>query len=302
MPLITAKMGISPSVLNKGFIFVDTGENIAALGPTAGPVVAVCTVSGSTFLADHVYFRKVGGTWQVLNLSKHDHGEDDDDSGGLYSNILYANSNLYYQIRYGGPFYPMMYNQVQGSGASVGLDEAVGITLLKTGAIATSNANSKTGWMGHDWGRPSRFDIKLRVDSSTQVIARAGVNVEALGEGNSTGSKYGIEFCDSTGPNWQIASADSTTRSLLGTTAPGSTAGEQNYRLEHIPGAAGVGAVKLTVGLTGTSPFWMKTSNPPQASGNSDPTKTVSFGIKTQDTNVKNMQVYGFCFIGIPLF
>jgi hypothetical protein len=298
--VISGKTALSPSVGNEGFVLKATGDEIAALGSTAGVQVARCTLSGSGFIQDHVYYRKVDGTWAALNQIIHTHDQDDDDSGGIYYKILLANQTAYYSIRYGGPFFNVMYNQTSGTGNFIGLDQALGVTKLSTGAVATASANTKTGWMPHDWGQSSKFWIKFRVDSASQVIARAGVNVEAMGDSNNAGAKYGIEGCDSTGTSFQLVSASNTTRSLLGTTLPLSETQEKNYRLEHIPGGPGTGAIKLTRDLYTTSPFWVKTTDPPPASGVSDQTKTVSMGIKTQDTNIKTMYIHGFAFDGRP--
>jgi hypothetical protein len=301
MPIIASKTGISPSILNAGFVFAGTGAEIAALGSTAGPQIARCTASGSGFTADRVYFRLVGGTWNVLNQAKHTHDQADDDSGGLLSDILYANTNNVYRQEKWGWFGNVMLNEYTGTGAGCFADLATGSTKLSTGTENTSYANSRTGGRRHDWAQFSRVDLRIRADSGTNVIARAGVNMDTLSGSNTSAACYGIEFCTSTGVNWQLVSSDGTTRSITGSTAPGTTAAAQYYKIEHIPGAPGTGAVKLTTGMS-ASPFWTKTTNPPPASGGSDAAKTVSMGIKTTDTTQKNLYVWGFCFTSVPAF
>lgn len=300
MSLITGKTGYSPAVANRGFVFEGTGADIAALGTSTGVQIARCTVSGSGFTADKVYFRKVDGTWEVLNMTQHTHDQNDQDSGGLLSDILYANTNLVYTQQKWGWIGNTMFNEFAGTGAGVFSDIATGSTKLATGAVNTSYVNMITSGRKHDWASPSRLDIRFRVDSSTSIIARAGVCVDSLSGSNSSAVQYGIEGCDSSGVNIQLVSSDGTTRSVQGTTAPLSTTAAQYYRIEHIPGSPS--SVKLTTGMS-TSPFWIKTTNPIPATGASrGNVNTVSMGVKTQDTTVKNMYVWGFTFVSVPSF
>ena len=300
MPLVAGKTGLSPSLLNKGFIFEGTGAEIAALGSSTGVQVARCTISGSGFAADEVYFRKVDGTWLPLNQIRHTHDQNDDDSGGLFSNILYANTNNVYRQEQWGWFGNVMLNEFTGSGAGIFADITTGSTKLSTANIATSYVNMKKSGRKHDWASPSRVDYRLRVDSSTQIITRAGVCSDSLSGSNTSTAQYGIEFCDSTGINWQICSASGSVRSIMGTTAPGSTSAAQYYRIEHFPGSGG--SIKLTTGMS-TSPFWVKTSDPPPATGASrGDSNTLSMGVKTSDTTVKNLYVWGFTFVSTPSF
>jgi hypothetical protein len=299
--LVVGKTGISPSLLNAKGLFKGTGAEIAALSTSTQVSLAYCTQTLSGFLQDHYYFRRVDNTWEVLNLSKHDHAQDDDDSGGLFSTMLYNNMHLYYRKQYSGFFGNEMVIDLAntgGPGVFSLFQDGSGATQLVTGNLATTYTNVRNGGRRHDWAKRSRFDIKCRVDTATQVVARAGTGMETLALGNDVNPKYGIEFCDSTGANWQIVSASGSTRSLFNTTLPGSTAGPLLYKLEHTPGVPGTGQVRLTLGLSST-PFFVKTSDPPPATGGSDPVRTVDVGIKTQDTNIKKFIVWFMGFEGL---
>ena len=302
MPLITGKTGLSPSLLNQIGLFVGTGSDIAGLGTGSNVKLAYCTTSGSGFIAEHYYFRKQDNSWQVLNLTKHYHDQDDDDSGGLYSQIRYNNRHQYYAVELQGSFTGQVFQEISGSGgASVNVPSGDYVT-LSTGTTVTNYANIKTGGRRHEWDLPSRFDIKCRTNASTQLVARAGVNMESLIGGNDVISKYGMEFCDSTGANWQVVSASGSVRSIQASSAVGATGTAIMYRLEHTPGGAGVGQVKFTVGF-GASPFTVKTSDPPHSAGGADysqPANTVTAGIKTSDTNNKEFYIWGMWFEGIP--
>lgn len=300
MPLITNKTGLSPALLNALGIFQGTGADIAALGVGSNVKVAYCSASSSGFLADHIYFRRLDNTWQVLNLTKHDHAQDDDDSGGLYKNIRYNNRHLYYSIELQGTFDQQVYQELS-SNALIYPGDGAHVT-VQTGSTATNYANIKTGGRRHNWDYPSRFDIKCRTGSGSQLVARAGCHMESLIGGNDVISKYGIEFCDSTGSNWQIVSASGTVRSIQTTTYPGFTSNSIIYSLEHTPGGVGVGQVKLTTGLN-PSPFVVKTSDPPHSMGGADylqAQNTVSAGIKTNDGNNKQFFIFGIWFEGVP--
>lgn len=297
MALVVEKSGLSPNFLNPRLVYTGTGNEIQALGTINSPKLMIATAisANGQLNQDKVYFRKVDGTLQVLNLVKHYHDSDTDDSGGLLEEIYYRNVAQTINIQNWGAM--LMASQIDtvGVNASVFSDFnnpqwTGGKVALSTGEYANNVANIRTGGISHDWGRKSKMNIVCQIAGNVNLVVRAGINAEPMTQVNDTYKKVGMEFCDSTGVNWNVFSSNGV-RSLLTTTFPGSSI-KQGYQIAHNPS-------QNTRLQSGASSFVSKTTDCP-GTGPSDNSRLIGCGIKTADNSSKVMYVWGMTFVGWP--
>lgn len=298
MSLVTERSGLSPNFLNPRLLYTATGDQILALGVSNTPKLMLATANSTNGLVgiDKVYFRKNDNTLQVLNLVKHYHDTDTDDAGGLQQEQLYRNLAQTIQIQQWGAMLLASHINIVGTNSAVTADfdnatVAGGKVNLNTGEFANNLANIRTGGVSHDWSKKSKMNIVCQVSGSVNLVVRAGICAEPLISVNDVNKKVGMEFCDSTGVNWNIFSSNGV-RSLLSTTYPGSTT-KQGYQIAHTPATN-------TRLQTGASSFVTKSSDCP-GTGASDNGRLIGCGIKTAEPVTKNLYVWGMTFAGSPI-
>lgn len=298
MSLVVEKSGLSPNFLNPRLVYTGTGDQIKALGTVNTPKVmlATATSADATVGQDKVYFRKVDNTLQVLNLTKHYHDTDLDDSGGLLQESLYRNLAQTINIQQWGAMLLASHINIVGTNAAVTADFDNGSIPgghidVHTGEFANNVANVRTGGVSHDWSKKSKMNIVCQVAGSVNIVCRAGINAEPLTQVNDVAKKAGMEFCDSTGVNWNIFSSNGV-RSLLTTTFPGATT-KQGYQIIHTPATN-------TRLQAGASSFTVKSSDCP-GTGAGDSARTIGCGLKTADATTKDLYVWGMTFAATPL-
>lgn len=232
---------ISAARMNAKTVWIGTGTQLAALSPTFAGQIAVSTTTASGFTGDTAYFRNAANdTWLFLSMSKHTHSTDTHLSGGLYTDIRYANFLDAYTLDYKNAKKEDFHSILGGSGTVTNdVSSSSGKVIIDTGIVANDYAQIVDYGVKFGFGRKSRFAVKMGLNGETNLITRIGIAGEDINGANTTTRKYGIEGCDSTGINWVMFSANGTTRSGTVTTNTGLNSGfdttGQNYRLDHTP-------------------------------------------------------------------
>jgi hypothetical protein len=298
MSLVTERSGLSPTFLNPRLVYTATGDQILALGVSNTPKLMLANANSTNGVIgiDKVYFRKNDNTLQVLNLVKHYHDADTDDAGGLLQESLYRNVATTINIQQWGAMLLASHVNIVGTNAKVSGDFDNGTVVggkvaITTGEFANNVANIRTGGVSHDWSKKSKFNIVCQVAGSTNLVVRAGINAEPMTAVNDAGKKAGMEFCDSTGPYWNIFSSNGV-RSILASTFTGATT-KQGYQIVHTPATN-------TRLQAGASSYLIKSNDCP-GTGASDNARLIGCGIKTTDTVTKTLYVWGMTFVGTPI-
>ena len=118
---------------------------------------------------------------------------------------------------------------------------------INTNTSVGGNASIERDGVQLSFAEKSSFQVKLRVTSATNFTrCRVGIGAELASEANITNiRKYGIEGCSSSGVNWLVFSANTTTRTTLSSASPVATAAHTSYRVSN-----NVSDVTFRVGTT----------------------------------------------------
>lgn len=274
-------------------------DSIQTLSPIYPNMLVVCTASGAGFIKDVMYLRNSDNTaWLGGSGGKHTHSADTDASGGLFTDILYANQPLAYHESNMSP--TLGWFRTELSSASNPTDDVAGSRLnINTGTTNGAWVNCSRSGVKLDMSRKQRLIVKMNISPvSTFATARVGVNaerVEATVSGTGSPSRYGMEFCDSAGTSrsWDVFSGDDGgNRSATNVAAADAAQGAPKaYKFEYIPGTN----VKFYVSSNTAS--LTKSTNVP-ATGSILAPRALSLGIRTNNTSAKNLFLYGISFVG----
>jgi hypothetical protein len=124
------------------------------------------------------------------------------------------------------------------------------------------------------------------------------MNMESMDLTNDVVPKFGVESCSATNSNWNIVTADGTTRTAidgqasLDNTASVGTA--HGFVLDNLPGAY------VNFYFDNNTVVSKSTNLPPASSAaNTIPRNTLcNYGIKTTDTTAKHLYVWGLAIVG----
>lgn len=290
----TAKDYPSPARLNKKTNFVGTGTELAALSTTYAGQLASVTVSGGGYIGGIVYKRSTDNTtWEGLSTSKHYHDADSETGGGLLANVFIENIGQFY-------FLNMLHASVgkaavvKASGASATdvVDATNSRIDLNTGTVSGDYVNVQNGGIKLSFTGNAVWQARVRFNANTMFAARMGVHTENIQDSTVVDRKFGIEACDSASvaKNWQIVTANATTRSVFDTTEDCNQAQDRSYKLEFTTATD----VKFTV--EGTTIFTTTSSIP--TTFRTGQARIANFGIKTNNTTGKILRVCGYAVYG----
>lgn len=279
--------------MNQKTKFVGTGTEIAALtsGQTWPGMSIFCTLTGSGFNENVAYTRNKDNTAFMEDNPIHRHDTNFPASGGWESDIGFA--NVQFTVRKLFFRKSEWYSEVSGAGTVA--DTFSGNELfvdLDTGTTANGWAQIRNSGIRVNVNRKTHLRATVDISSSSNVIGRWGVAVEPIADTNTGAKKIGIEFCDSTGSNLQILSADGTTRSVLDSGKATDTIGWQAHALHHDPN------VPTLDFYYSTDAKVSKTTNLPITGVIDDFNKFLIFAIKTTSTVTKEMAINAVSFSG----
>jgi hypothetical protein len=217
---------ISSYKLNKSTQHFMTGlemENITSTDMERGWQV-YCTESSSIFTGGRLYQRKLDNSAfeEIETVSATDTVDD------LINDMATVHS--------GTNLAPTLedFNRYVNSAATITYAADNGVQ-INTNTTVGGNATVERAGVQMSFAAKSSFQVKLRVTSATNFTrCRVGIGAELASEANITNiRKYGIEGCSSSGVNWLVFSANTTTRTTLSSASPVATAAHTSYRVSN---------------------------------------------------------------------
>lgn len=222
-----------------------------------------------------------------LSQSKHLHNADTNQAGGLMRDILAANIGNF--LQFSKPIGLAIEEFTSsGSGGSTTKDPSSGAIKLDTSTGSGNYRVLQMTGVRPSFGQYSVMQTKMQFTGNvTNQFARWGFNLESMAVSNDSTSKYGIESCHATNGNWFIVTADDSSRSQQDSLKPLLGSGSvQSYRVEYFPGSS----VDF---IYATDSAVSKTTNLPQSGSPPPQNNVVNYGVKTTDTNAKQLFVWG---------
>lgn len=291
---------ISASELNKKTI---TFTNDVAGGTWIPGQLLVSNVDNGAWKKNDVAMRKVDDDgFAAVSQSRHLHDADTNAAGGLLSDIYRANvgSLLIFSKPLG--FGPSDLYTYGSATATIALDLATGATKLDTLTTAGNYLVSKIMGVSPSLKLPLTIKTKMQFHGNvTNVFTRWGVNMEPMDLSNSNTAKWGIESCPAVNGNWNLVSSDGTTRtaidasaSLEGTTTVSGSAGSRDHQIDYLPGSM------INYWYHNNTVVSKSTQMPSinAAPGTIPPDNVVNIGLKTSDTNSKQLYIWGMAVLG----
>jgi hypothetical protein len=217
---------ISSYKLNKSTQHYMTGlemESITSTDVERGYHV-YCTESSAVYTGGRLYQRKLdnSGFEEIETVSTTDTVDDFISEMGT----VHAEKDLSPNIE--------KFNRYVNSAATITYAADNGVQ-INTNTTVGGNATVERAGVQLSFAAKSSFQVKLRVTSATNFTrCRVGIGAELASEANITNiRKYGIEGCSSSGVNWLVFSANTTTRTTLSSASPVATAAHTSYRVSN---------------------------------------------------------------------
>lgn len=297
----TAGVPISASKLNKKTItFSDDVTSEVAI---PGQLFCSTSNSGSFSKNDWVARNVDGDGYTLVSQSRHKHNADTNAAGGLLSDIYRANIGqflLFHKPVGFGPSDLYSYANAVTPTPTIGLDLLSGATKLDTLVAANNYLVSKIFGVSPSLAVPLKIKTKMQFHgNTTNQFVRWGVNMETMDVTNDNTAKIGIESCAATNSNWNIVTADGTLRTAIDAQASldgTATAGQapHGFTLEYLPGSF------VNFSFDNNIVISKSTNLPDQTSpaGTIPANNVVNYGLKTTDTNSKQLYIWGLSIIG----
>jgi hypothetical protein len=188
------------------------------------------------------------------------------------------------------------------SAGTIAKDLATGAVKMDTTTTTGTYIVSKIQGVSPSLKFPLTMETKMQyTGAATNAFIRWGLNAEPLDLSNSVTVKYGIESCPAVNGNWNIFSADGTTRTAIdaGAALEGSNAvnGSVNARahiLDFLPGNM------LNYYYENNTVVSKSTQLPSISSvpGAIPSDNVCTYGLKTADTSAKQLYIWGLAIHG----
>lgn len=297
-----AGLPVSAAELNKKTILFS--DNIANETPEPGQLI-VSTATNGAWLPNDVVLRKVDDSgYQFVSLARHTHNADTNAAGGLVSDIFRANIGkmlLFQNVLGMGPDDLMTYVGPT-SAPTIALDLATGATKLDT--LGTTGNYIVSKIMGVSPSLKVNLTAQTKMQyhgAATNAFVRWGINMEPMDVSNSVTAKWGIESCPAVNGNWNLVSSDGTTRtaidagaSLEGTTTVSSDDNARGHILDYLPGSRIDYYYQSNAVVSKSTQLPLISSAP----GTIPAENVMTFGLKTADTNAKQLYIWGVALHG----
>lgn len=183
-----------------------------------------CTVSSAVYSAGRTYQRKLdnSGFEELQTVSTTDTVDDIINEMGT----VHSEKDL-------SPT-ASKFTSYLNSGGTISYNADNGVQ-INTNTTVGGNATVERAGVQLSFNARSAFQVKLRVLSATNFTRlRVGIAAELASENNITNiRKYGIEGCSSSGVNWLVFSANTTTRTTMSSASPVATAAHTSYRVTN---------------------------------------------------------------------
>jgi len=247
--------------------------------------------------------RKVDDSgYVVISQARHLHNQDTNLAGGLLSDILRNNMSklmLFHNVLGFGPNDLFTYGSAT---ATIALDLATGATKLDTIGTTGNYLVSKIMGVSPSLKVNCTAQTKMQYHgAATNVFTRWGINMEPMDLTNSVTPKWGIESCPAVNGNWNLVSADNTTRtaidagaSLEGTTAISGDDNSRSHILDYLPGSMVNYYYANNTVVSKSTQLPSIASAPGAIPGDN----VMTFGLKTADTAAKQLYIWGVALHG----
>lgn len=262
--------------------------------------------NAGAYYKDDVISRNIDDDgYALISQNKHLHNEDTNRAGGLLSDVFAANLSdmawFYKPVGFSGSDIHT-YGSV---GADITMDTVTGAVKWDTSTTAGNYLVSKLMGASPSLKVPMTLKSVMQFHGNiTNLFVRFGVNMEAMDVSNNNDVKFGIESCAASNGNWNVVSAEGgvgsarttmdANASLEGSTSVGVTGSRRGHVIKYTPGS--FIQYKYHNNLTVS-----KSTNLPSQillPGTIPPDNAVNIGLKTSDTNSKQLYIWGMAVIG----
>lgn len=274
----------SQSRLNRKTVFIGTGAEIAAIPLTSPATVFLCTVAGSGYTANELYVTKADGSGRQAIMKMHTHSAATDAAGGSIYDINTANAGTNVGV-------DRLVRSARTEGgnnpANTRLDTVsasnVIVTRLQTLTTLNNFTQIEDGGISLSFASKIEWRIKMEISASTNILARCGVNMEAVDvASNATENKFGIEGCASADANLHIVCCNGSART--DTSVGYAMTGMRGYSMVYTPGTN-------IVWKDSSANQQTMTSNIP-SSGSIASDRTLRYGVKVAIAGGTNKALY----------
>ena len=200
----------------------------------------------------------VAVAWIPLTLPSHTH-IDSNDGGELVEAIIYSPNVMIYDQQYVSLGDWQANNSGTGSGVSE-TSSSNNFIWCQSGTTTTGYADIWIGGLAPSFNKVLRANFVWAISHTSNLLMRLGLGMETLSSASSDNlAKIGFEWCDANA-NYQLVSANGTTRSLTDSgVAP--TTSQDGVKILNLPSLtkveykfAGGTTVNKTTNLPSTSP------------------------------------------------
>lgn len=295
-----AGVPVSAAELNKKTLTYSS--NIANETPLPGQVF-VSTATNGAWLPNDVVMRKIDDSgYVVISQARHLHNQDTNAAGGRLADIQranIANAIIFHKVLGFGPGDIFTYGSAT---ATIGMDLATGACKLDTIGTTGNYLVSKVMGVSPSLKFPITAQCKMQYHgASTNAFVRWGLNMEPMDLTNSNTPKWGIESCPAVNGNWNLVSADNTTRtaidagaSLEGTTAISGDDNSRSHILDYLPGNMVNYYYANNTVVSKSTQLPSVASAPGAIPGDN----VMTWGLKTADTAAKQLYIWGVALHG----
>ena len=291
---------VSAAELNKKtFTYTD---NLANETTIAGQVF-INTVNNGAWLAGDVVMRNMSNDgWILISQGRHLHNEDTNAAGGLLSDIARANIGKLTLFQNTLGFGPNDLYSYGSATATIALDGATGATKIDTIGTTGNYIVSKIQGVSLSLKTNCTAQTKMQFHgNATNVFVRWGINMEPMDLSNDATPKWGIESCPAVNGNWNLVTADNTTRtaidanaSLEGTTTVTGSSNARSHVLDYLPGNMVNYYYQNNVVVSKSTQLPLVSAAPGAIPANN----VMTWGLKTADTNAKQLYIWGVAIHG----
>lgn len=294
----------SPARMDAKSILRDKGSTIVATATTKQLGIVIPTDTSGGLIKNVAYYVDYDSSFNRIQFlpifHKHTHSLDTDDSGGTLYDIFFANSAKCVTINQFVDSDPnaIWQSATSGAGTQFNRVRSGGSSFMQI-LTGTTTANAITALLcgiSIVFSTKMMFNIKMKLNLNTNLLARIGINVDRVQDTQSTSRvQMGLEGCDGHGTNWVIINANGNTSSLTTTptTAPLQPGSSQVYKISHIP------ATECRFYYNGVSNA-VSTTNVASGTGTTED-KLFSVGVKlSTGTTEKEIVWRGVAILGDP--
>jgi hypothetical protein len=235
----------------------------------------------------------------VISQSRHRHNADTNQAGGKLTDIFRYNTGQSLLLSGNIAFSAYISNSYGSTGTTQTQDSPSGSTKLDTSTTANNYRVAQIWGVSLSLAAPALYQTMMQFHgNTTNQFVRWGMNMESMDLTNNVNPKFGVESCSASNSNWNIVTADGTTRTAIDAQASLDAAATiptpHSFVLDYLPGSYVNFYFDNNIVVS-------KTTNLPltSAAANTIPRNNLcNYGVKTTDTNSKQLYIWGVAIVG----